>query len=145
MAQNLPYRIRAYQPSDEKIVFATWLNSFEPFRDRRVPRDTYYAEHHNFINRRLAAAVASGHFLVACSKDDPETVFGWVCGGVDEHGKFIDYVYVKSLFRRMGIGRALLNAFGYVALFSHYTDAVPWLRLSGLLPPNAIYNPYLRG
>lgn len=142
MAQDLPYRARAIEPGDEKLIFATWLNSFEPYRDRRVPRDLYYAEQHALISKLLAESVKSGHGLVACTKDDPSMIVGWLSG---RPGGVLDYVFVKSIYRRMGVAKFLLDSFNVrpMAAFTHYTEVVPMLRIAGLLPNGAVYNPYL--
>lgn len=137
-----PFRIREVDPkNDEACILATWLNSFEPHRDRRVPRDLYYRFQHERIEQRLWRASGLGTALVACFKDDPTQIMGWLVGQPD-HSNTLDYVFTKSIYRRFGIATALLKQFGKVSTFTHYTDAVPYLKLAALLPAEATYNPY---
>jgi len=71
--------------------------------------------------------------LMAVAADDPEQVFGWLFGGAPPAHR-LDYVYVKPIYRRLGVARALLSAFGPVQVYTHAGE---------LLLPDAEYNPYL--
>lgn len=154
MAQDLPserpYRVRAYQAADAPFIYATWLNSFKPYRDRRVPRDLYYTEQHNLITRLMRDSVQTGFTLVACNRDDADQTLGWLVGDYRPDttgGRVLHYVFTKALYRGMGVAAALLKQFAHEAApitgFTHHTPAVPFLRMTGLLPAAAIYNPYL--
>ena len=43
---------------------------------------------------------------VAVSADDHEQILGYVC---HEPNKVVHYIFVKETFRRLGVGRVLLN------------------------------------
>ena len=152
MAQELPaapYRIRGYLPSDSALIYATWLNSFEPYRDRRVPRDLYYTAQHDLITKLMRDSVLTGHVLVACNATDPEHVMGWLVGDYRPDtlgGRVLHYVFTKALYRHMGVASALLKQFtstAPVVAYTHHTESVHGMRLGGLLPAAAVYNPYL--
>ena len=135
---RLPFITRPMQRSDESLVYATWLNSLEPSRDRSIARSVFYARHHALIERRLQEAMAHGTALVACAEDDPTQVFGWVVGVPGT----LDYVFVKSLYRNFRIATSLLRSFGLYTAYTHNTPNWRDLRAAGLVPLTATYDPY---
>lgn len=78
---------------------------------------TYYSEHkHVVLNLILRSRI-----MIACSAEDEDQIFGWVCY---EKG-LLHYIYVKTTFRNMGIGRRLLDEAGITkekrVVFTHMT------------------------
>jgi GNAT superfamily N-acetyltransferase len=70
----------------------------------------------------LARAMLSrAAVLVACSRDDPDQIYGWIAG--DPERRVLGWIYTKSAFRGLGVGGALMRAmYGDVG-----TDAEPIL------------------
>lgn len=126
--------MRIKQPADEAYIYATWLNSFEPHRDRRVTRDVYYVEQHALVKELLA----SDQILVAVDPTDESLIFGWLAGAELPVGRVLDYVFTKSHYRRVGVARGLLDVFGAVDAYTHLHPIV-----SAKLTPGATFDPYL--
>lgn len=103
MTTEFLWVFRAVRPSDESLVYSSWLKSY---RDSPVmagvPNTVYYKMVHELIERTLATATV----LVACNQEDPEVIYGYI---VYEPGT-IHWTYVKHPFRSFGIGKALENA-----------------------------------
>lgn len=135
----LPIVIRPLAESDIPLVYATWLNSFAPHRDKSIPAQVFYERHHDAIEQRLKVSLETGGALAACSPDDQLQVFGWAVGVPGA----LDYVFVKSLYRRLGVGAELLrrytNAFN---VFTHTTPSFRYMRAGGCVPLNVAYDPY---
>jgi hypothetical protein len=50
--------------------------------------------------------------IVAVDKDDPEFIYGFICGDTTGPTPVIDYVCVKEPYRKEGIARALFDELG---------------------------------
>ena len=140
---KIPVLLRAYVPTDANFVFASWLNAFEPHRDPGVARDLYYQEQHVLIANLMAASTETR--LVAVAPDYPDQILGYLFGVILPVGKVIDWLYVKPIYRRLGVARALLTTFGDpregVAAYTHVPASPP--ALIRRLAPGAVYDPYL--
>jgi GNAT superfamily N-acetyltransferase len=137
-SSSTPYVIRNLVPGDEPFVYASWLHSFEPFRDRRISRDIYYQEHHALIAGLLDKP--SGLRIVAASREEPKLLFGFLFGARLSVGTVLDYVFVKPIYRRMGIASALLRELGPADAVTHHTTDLNSLLGLGT---RATYDPYL--
>lgn len=117
------------------LVFSTWLRSFQATNDfaKRLPRDAFFASHHQVIERILARGAT---VTLAVLPDDHSVVFGWA---VTEGPATVHYVYVKPDFRKFGIARALLEHVEKPFIYSHTTNKAS--QLSHKLV-NCAYNPY---
>lgn len=104
-----PFHIRAGTPADVAFVLGNWLNNHrrESPWAHRVTDDVYFGEYRPII----VALVQQSQVLVAHADDgsllgeivfQPETPMGPAC----------HWVYVLKPFRKLGIGRALLEASG---------------------------------
>lgn len=130
-----PIKIRPYKDTDQAFVFASWLHSFEQDRDKRVGRDLYYQEQHTLVAELL------GHrntILIAVHPEDDNMLYGFLVGGALPVGRVLDYVFVKPVYRRMGIARALLAQFGTYDAYTHSTHAG-----RAFVPQEAVFDPYL--
>lgn len=131
--------IRPAEKSDEGMIYKAWLESYrssvwlrafhrKKIRDeagndfnvaetvsvasveqRGIPEFIYYPEQRKRINR----LVGRGTTLIACAQDDLDHVYGFICGEKTPNDIVVHYWYVKSTFRRFGIGRQLLQALGW--------------------------------
>lgn len=134
---------RPYTKEDTNFIYATWLNSYyygSRFAEH-LTKEVYYEYHQEIIRR-----IIEGHktdILVACSLDDPNTIFGYM---VIEHmtGKpIIHYMYVKGPFQGFGISSKLLSESRLKlsdCYFTHWTRDCSWLIDKY---PELVYNPYL--
>lgn len=118
---SLGVSIRPAAPDDEAFVMSAWLRCHRDFGDwpRLLHPEKYYAQHKATIMRLLARSTT----MVACNPDRPSQALGFVC----YDGTATHWVYVKDVWRRIGIGRELFSGAPYRC--SHWTSvAADWLR-----------------
>jgi len=133
---SLPHDIRHYQSiSDESFLFSTWLKSYHV---PRVPQPIYNIGQRNQIISILADAET--RVLVACDKESPELIFGYIVLGA---GNTVHYLYTKGMYRGQGIGRSLLSNLEVGPIFYTARPPAEWILNSLPLLPQYIYNPYL--
>ena len=129
--------IRELRPDDIPFVTATWLlnyRSHNPFAGD-LRRDVYREQQQTIIARLLRTA--SGR--VACDAGDENVIYGYTIYAPS----VLHYLYVKEAFRKMGIGRQLLEAAGAqlpLLSYTHWTDAAQWVQASDA---RLTYNPTL--
>ncbi len=103
----LPIHIRGALPTDESIIYATWLNSLycvEPFR--RLPKDYFMAAHHALIQSLLTRS----QVLIACDPNDPDQIYGYcVCSLGDG---VLHWIFTKKDFRRFKVAQRLRDKLG---------------------------------
>lgn len=110
------YTLRTYKKEDEAFVMATMLRGlyygnefFNLMPDKNAFMDNY---------KLICQALIQKHIVVvACLKDDPDTILGYSLTSAD--GSTIHFCFVKKAWRKQGIGRELLPK--APKLFSHFT------------------------
>lgn len=138
--ENLPIRIRNINEEDVSFVFNSWLKSyrFSSFA-KSIRNEIYFTNHHKLLEK----IIARGTNYVACNKDDPGQIYGYIVGEEVDGFLVVHYVYVKHTFRNMGIAKLLLDQIGYnpetASLFTHLTDIANKLAAKY----NFVYHPYL--
>lgn len=142
-AEDLGVAIRNALPTDAAFVFSTWQKSYRNGSGfiRRVSGKIYYDAQREVIEalmRRPSTTVA-----IACNRAEADQIYGWICAEKHNNAVVVHYVYVKSMFRGQGIGKALLKAFDvgpsvdmYYTHHTHHADA-------HVVRPNVFFNPYL--
>lgn len=143
--------IRAATPTDEPLIFATWLRAFKHGSafPRHIPDRVFFEQHHDVVEQLLARSFAH----VATPADDTDVILSW---SVVEQLEPVDgkraplcvhFVYTKPAFRRTGIARQLLEHVvgaldeGRTVFYSHETFL---LRQPGIARhvARALFNPY---
>jgi GNAT superfamily N-acetyltransferase len=132
----LPHNIRIGQANDLNLIYKNWLRSYHDLSDvaRLIPKRVYYPGQSALIKKLLQRC----DVLVACMVDDPDQVYGWICF----EPNVMHYVFVKSLYRKCGVGSALIEAafpVGTNFCFSHHTFHT---RKRLFQSRNSFYNPY---
>lgn len=100
----------------------SWIKSSA---DRMPNANIIFKEHQKIIKAHIK------NTMVAVNKDDDSQIFGWVNYG----DNFINYIFVKGLFRGNGICKKLLESIGKKQYFTHSTKSKIFRDLE--------YNPYL--
>lgn len=104
--------IRPYQPADLGLIINQWLG--RDWRDSKysgvVPNDQFKRVYAECIRQLLARGATIG---VACNPSKPEHLLGWACYEHTPRDRILHFVYVRSLFRGQGLGRALLTEVGF--------------------------------
>lgn len=93
-----PFNMRMPRSEDMAFIYSTWLTSV-------VENQKNYV-HRGYVRRKLRHIIDRVYpgIIVATAIDDDSQIYGYIC----REGYVVHYVYVKQLFRRMGIGRRLL-------------------------------------
>lgn len=134
--------VRKYRADlDKPFVYSTWLRNYKhsSYFAKRIKPVVFFAGHHNAISHLLEKPGIKA--LVACPKDDHETILGYlVCESTEK--PTVHFVFVKETFRNMGIARALFEAASLdpnKIQFTHWTYPVDDLINKF---PDMIFNPY---
>jgi GNAT superfamily N-acetyltransferase len=108
--------LREATKADLRFVHSSWHTSFwNTWAKKHVPLAVY---------SQMMDAFIDGHFpysrtLVAYFPEVPDEVLGWA--SINERTSSLHYCYVKSTYRRMGIGRGLVE--GRAKFYTQYTDS----------------------
>ncbi len=94
--------VREMREEDKPFVLSSWLKSHRAHCGWASSEDFFR------VHREVAEGLmARGRVLVACQKDDPEAIVGWLCSEVGT-SLTVHYAYVKRAFRRCGVARTLI-------------------------------------
>lgn len=130
------YDIRGMIESDKNFILSTFLRGvyYGSSWYNLIPKDLFM-KHYKALADFLVTS-PNCVVLVACLKDDPETIIGYSV--LSEDAKSILWVYVKQKWRYKKVGTSLLPPDPLYAM--HVTDmAVPLLRKY----PNLVFNPFI--
>lgn len=142
MQNSMVLPIDILPPEDKDIPFIrdSWLKSY---RDSEwvagIPSDIFYRSHGAIVGELLYNSIIK---TARWSKDHNQ-IYGWIAAEKYKDALVIHYVYVKSAFRKMGIGRTLFFSLEDIKtqdlLCTHRTWTHKWLSKK----INIKYNPYL--
>lgn len=126
---KMPVRLRFATPEDVDFIFNSWLKSY-----RNSPHATcisnpiYFSEQHRLIE----ALLKRSNVVVATPEDDPLSILGWICAGRVDGIFALHYVYVKHVFRGLGIADMLIAAVGHkqdeAGIYTHLTSPMAHMR-----------------
>ena len=123
--------LRNATQGDMRFVHSSWFSSlWSAWARGRIGRKVYEWGQAARIQRLLA----SSSVLVAYFPEVPDEVLGWAC----VQGDALHYVYVKGTYRRMGIGRGLVE--GRARCYTQRVEAKEGRALMSVL--DLEYNPY---
>jgi GNAT superfamily N-acetyltransferase len=127
---QLPVKFREIQETDLPFVFNSWLKSYRNSKEGKLLKnDQYFLEQKN----RIEALLEWSKVVVASDPEDEWHVFGYAVATQVQGTSILHYVYVKQPFRKLGIGKALVNAVSEPnapAVFTtHPTSSGRFLRL----------------
>jgi hypothetical protein len=132
------YDIRAASPDDINFIMATWLRGLY-YGDSwfsMIPKNIF------MDNYKKIAVTTMAHpkviVKVACLKEDPTVILGYSIVSSDEQA--IVWCFVKSAWRRQGIGRSLLPQ--SPKFVTHLTALGKSLMVKF---PTAVFNPFFGG
>jgi len=140
MEENKSIRIRTMVEDDTAFIFNSWLKSyrFSHFGEK-ITNTIYFSDHHKVIE----SLIGTSKVIVACNKEDPTQVYGYIVGGELDGISLLHFVYVKHTFRNMGVGKTLLDAIGHdkekAGVYTHHTRMADKLAAKY----NLVYHPYL--
>ena len=103
------FDIRSPQSDDISFIYATWLNSqkYDSTIGLSTTKTIFFEQYRTVIDHILAKEDTK--VLIACDKQDPNTIFGYLVYEPD----VLHYVVVKEAFWSLGIATTLFEqAFG---------------------------------
>lgn len=128
---------RSYHAEDRSFILACWLrglyygNTF--FSE--IPKNIFMEHYHKILERFLDNPNVT--ITVACLKDDPEVILGYSVSRVSIKGEAVlDWVFVKSAWRQIGIAKSLMPS--NLQVVSHTTKLGRALK-----PSHVTYNPFV--
>lgn len=157
--EPLTIDIRPASQNDVAWIYSSWLKSYyEHGSNTNSIPPWVYQKHHRAIIQRVTSKPGV-NTLVACPAQNEDQILGWLCAEHDRPlGQFTAHFgHVKSEYRRQGIMKALVAAFGIdgetkVHSYTHHTK-VAWydpslqktcsIPLAKLVPQYWQFNPYL--
>ena len=98
--------IRSVEPGDKNFIFSTWLKGLRYGNDwfGLIHQDCYYKAYHPIIERILSVADVK----IACLKEDKDVILGYSVSRSIQGNIVLDFVFVKSAWRNIGICRSLI-------------------------------------
>ena len=138
--EKLPVLYRTLQDADKAFIFSSWLKNFRNgTMVRNIPNEIYYTNHHKVVEKLMDNAKT----IVCCNADDPSIIYGYINYEIVDSQFVLHFVYIKQLYRKLGIAQDLLSAtgndFNKLGCYTHQT-MVAVAKEESL---NLVYHPYL--
>lgn len=98
--------IREGLPEDRNFILATFLRGLYYGQSwfSEIPKDIFMKEYHKVAEHILAKP--DTQVSIACLAEDPEVILGYALTSKD--GSVIHFLFVKSAWRGIGIGKSLI-------------------------------------
>lgn len=136
MTSNSIFEIRDAKLEDKNFIMATFLRGLY-YGDSwfsLIPKNIFMDNYKILLERILANPL--NVVKVACLKEDPDIILGYSI--LSANYQVIHYVFVKSPWRKQGIGRALTPR--YPVAVTHLTTLGKSLLTKY---ENCVFNPFL--
>lgn len=136
---ELPIRIREATEADVAFIFKSWLKTFRQADfATNITKTVYYAEHHKVLEQLLKKQKT----LIACNQEDPNQIYGFICADYVDNIFCAHFIYVKHIYRKLGIANMLLNSYDHdptlASIYTHYNRVSE----KAAQKYNMIYHPY---
>lgn len=95
-------------PRDKNFILNSMMTSFRDAPCNKLLGREEYNRYHDVFTRLLEVCKVT----VAVSPEDHDQILGYAITASFGEAKVLVYVYVKHVFRRMGIGQGILSAAG---------------------------------
>lgn len=128
-------KIRPVLDSDINFILSTWLKSYYEELRRNGSKGVIYPKDDVFFQGhqdKIKELIKIASIDVCTAPDDDNQIIGWIA--YDSNA--IHYCYVKQVFRKMGVARALRTKALTAKSYSHHT------RYSRYLNTGLVYDPY---
>jgi hypothetical protein len=94
---------RTIQPDDINFIKSTWFQSFKSYNKQAA---VLFDDPYNFIIHKL---IEKSKIIIACPSDSTELILGYVCYDLYKNIPVVHYLYVKTIYRRMGVAHSLIR------------------------------------
>lgn len=108
----LRYMLRDSHEGDARLVANSWVISYyqnNVYLHSLKPWQVYFNNQHAHISKLLAGGA---RVKCAVNPDDPNRIYGWMCYQFIDDQPFVHYLYVKELYRKVGVAAGLLRSIG---------------------------------
>lgn len=119
--------IRRATSSDMARVVREWTSSFQRSKwSGPIPNNLYKRVYSEAIRQLLERGAVVD---VACWKEKPELLLGFICSEHTPRDRILHYVFVRSSYRQNGIAKALLENAAIVKpfVYTYRTDDAIYL------------------
>lgn len=106
---DLPISIRPFIEDDVNFIFHSWIETAKEYSSigRNMRKSIFIKECRHLIQKILNRADG----LMAFNAEDPTQIFGYLIYENDSDKiPLLHFIYVKGLFRNMGIARKLMES-----------------------------------
>lgn len=143
--RQLPIIIRDLEARDLNFCIKSWLRTHRSAAATRgVPSEIFYDAH----KAKILASIRNGaEIIIAANAEEPDQILGFCCflPRVIDQRLVLHYIYVKSMYRKLGIGHGLIaeavdrcDHDGEKPIIATHLSRDFW----GFMP-DITYNPYL--
>ncbi len=124
--------IRPGAPEDKNLIYTSWLKGLRFGNNwfELIDKDAYYENYQKVLDRVFSKPTIK--IIIACLKDDPEIILGY---SVSEPG-ILHWVYVKTLWRKLGIAKDLIPQ--DITTVTHITKIG-----AAIKPARIVFDPFL--
>lgn len=106
---TIEYRAADIETDDADFVIATWSRGYKHSRSAGIiPDDEYPALMHRWVRKIIERDEVLT--VIACEKNDPSFVYGFISATPASSPPVVYFCYVKEPYRRGGHARGLLRA-----------------------------------
>lgn len=133
----------SYRPitdEDKNFIYATWLRGLYYDKDswfKNINKEIFMENYHKVIEKILYSPNAQ--VKIACLKNDPDVILGYSVTRIYPEVKVLDWVFVKSAWRKIGIAKGLVSE--DVKAVTHLTTPGKSILKSKM--PLVLYNPFI--
>ena len=107
---NISFRLYNPGSTDEAFIYSSWIKAVRKDQKHHLqPGQAFYHQQKAKVAALLDEPTTA--VLMATHQDEPDDLIGWICVKLGPE-PVIHYAYVKSLYRQMGIAKALVEAAG---------------------------------
>lgn len=128
-------KIREMREGDVNFILSTWLKSYyeslKHYGNKGCPHpkdDVFFQGH----QKKIKQILESGSCLICHAPDEENQIIGWIVYNQDA----VHYCYVKNVYRKLGIAKALKAKVSAPKKYSHHT------KFSRYLNQGLQYDPY---
>lgn len=95
--------IRDANSKDLAFITSSWSQSYYP------QSNLSFDDYKHFQNILMKTILKDSYNLIACDDTDQDVIFGWICHTEYLNEPVVHYLYVKAIYRRLGVAKALMN------------------------------------
>lgn len=139
MQENKLFKTRPYKEADKNFIYASWLRGLfygdTWFRD--IDKDRFMRGYHKVLDSIMSrpGTVVS----VACLDDDEDVILGYAVSRKVSTDHVLDWVFVKTAWRKIGIARSLVPS--GITVVTHLTKTGK--SALSKFPKSPIFDPFL--